>query len=59
MSRKTIEEDSNMIDRTLEELAKLILRFDKNPHKTRKEKNTIKKIQRFGVRYMIRSSMLN
>jgi len=34
-----------MIDRTLEELAKLILRSDENPKKTRKDQNTIKKIQ--------------
>jgi hypothetical protein len=45
MSRKTIEVDSDMIDRTLEELAKLILRLDKNPKKTRKEQNTIKKMK--------------
>jgi len=34
-----------MIDQALDELAKLILRLDKNPKKTRKEQNTIKKIQ--------------
>jgi hypothetical protein len=34
-----------MIDRAIDELAKLILRLDKNPKKTRKEQNTIKKIQ--------------
>jgi hypothetical protein len=34
MSRKTIEVDSDMIDWTLEELAKLILRLE-NPKKTR------------------------
>ena len=45
MSRKTIEVDSDMIDRTLDELAKLILRLDENPKKTRKDQNTIKKIQ--------------
>jgi len=45
MSRKTIEVDSEMIDKTLEDLAKLILRLDENTKKTRKEKNTIKKIQ--------------
>jgi hypothetical protein len=45
MSRKTIEVDSDMIDRTLEELGKLKLRLDENPKKTRKERNTIKKIQ--------------
>ena len=35
MSRKTIEVDSDMIDVVLEELAKLILRLDENPKKTR------------------------
>ncbi len=44
MSRKTIEVDSDMIDQSLEELSKLIIRLDKNPKKTRKEQNTIKKI---------------
>jgi hypothetical protein len=46
MSRKTIEVDSDMIDRTLEDLAKLILRPEKNPRKTRKEQNTIKENER-------------
>jgi hypothetical protein len=45
MSRKTIEVDSDMIDRSLDELAKLILRLDENPKKTRKEQNTIKKMR--------------
>ena len=45
MSRKTIEIDSNMIDHSLQELSKLIIRLDKNPKKTRKEQNTIKKIK--------------
>jgi len=36
MSRKTLAVDSDMIDRALDELAKLILRLDKNPKKTRK-----------------------
>lgn len=45
MSRKAIEVDSNMIDQSLEELSKLIIRLDKNPKKTRKEQNTIKRIQ--------------
>ncbi len=35
MARKIIEVDSDMIDRTLEELAKLKLRLDKAPKKTR------------------------
>jgi len=45
MSRKTIEVDSDMIDRSLEELAKLIPRLYENPKKTRKEQNTIKKMK--------------
>jgi hypothetical protein len=45
MSRKTIEVDSDMIDRTLEEFAKLIVRLDENPKKTRKEQNMIKKMK--------------
>jgi hypothetical protein len=48
MSRKTIEVDSDIIDRSIEELANLILRLDKNPKKTRKERNTIKKIRDSG-----------
>ena len=56
MSRKTIEVDSDMIDRTLEELSKLIIRLDKNPKKTRKEQNTIKKIQ--NIRDTIQDSVL-
>jgi hypothetical protein len=43
MSRKTIEVDSDMIERTLEELAKLILRLDENPKKTRKVKTRLRK----------------
>ena len=50
MSRKTIEVDFDMIDRTVEELAKLILRLEKNPKKKRKEQNTIKKIQEIRER---------
>ena len=56
MSRKTIEVDSDMIDRTLEELSKLIIRLDNNPKKTRKDQNTIKKIQE--VRDTIQDSVL-
>ena len=41
---KTISVDSNMIDFALSELAKLILRFNKNSKKTRKEQSLIKKI---------------
>jgi hypothetical protein len=56
MSRKTLAVDSDMIDQALEELAKLILRLDKNPEKTRKEQNTIKKIQE--IRDTIQDSVL-
>ena len=56
MSRKTIEVDSDMIDRTLEELAKLILRLDENPKKTRKEQNTIKKMKE--IRDTLQDSIL-
>jgi hypothetical protein len=56
MSRKTIEVDSDMIERSLEELAKLIFRLDENPKKTRKEKNMIKKIQE--IRDTIQDSIL-
>lgn len=56
MSRKTIEVDSDMIDQSLEELSKLIIRLDKNPNKTRKEQNTIKKIQ--NIRDTIQDSVL-
>jgi hypothetical protein len=56
MSRKTIEVDSDMIDKTLEDLAKLILRLKNNPKKTRKEQNTIKKIQE--IRDTLQDSVL-
>jgi hypothetical protein len=56
MSRKTIEVDSDMIDRSLEELAKLILRLDENPKKTRKEQNTIKKMKE--IRDTLQDSVL-
>ena len=45
MSKKTLAVDSDMIDLALDDLTKLILRLDKNPKKTRKELNTIKKIR--------------
>jgi hypothetical protein len=45
MSKKTLSVDSDMIDRAIDELAKFIVRLDKNPKKTRKEQNMIKKIQ--------------
>ena len=57
MSRKTIEVDSDMIDQSLEGLSKLIIRLDKNPKKTRKEQNTIKKIQ--NIRDTIQDSVLH
>ena len=56
MARKTIEVDSDMIDRTLEELAKLILRLDENPKKTRKDQNTIKKMKE--IRDTLQDSVL-
>jgi len=56
MARKTIEVDSDMNDKTLEELAKLILRLKDNPKKTRKEQNTIKKIQE--IRDTLQDSVL-
>ena len=45
MSRKTLAADSDTIDLALDELSKLIIRLDKNPTKTRREQNMIKKIQ--------------
>jgi hypothetical protein len=56
MSRKTIEVDSDMIDHSLEELSKLMIRLDNNPTKTRKDRNTIKKIQ--VIRDTIQDSVL-
>jgi hypothetical protein len=56
MPRKTIEVDSEMIDHSLEELSKLIIRLDNNPKKTRKDQNTIKKIQ--VIRDTIQDSVL-
>jgi hypothetical protein len=56
MSRKTIEVDSGMIDLAIDELSKLLLRLDKNPKKSRKEENTIKKIQE--IRDTIQDSVL-
>ena len=56
MARKTIEVDSDMIDQSLEELSKLINRLDENPKKTRKDRNTIKKIQ--SIRDTIQDSVL-
>jgi len=56
MPRKTIEVDSDMIDHSLEELSKLIIRLENNPKKTRKDQNTIKKIQ--VIRDTIQDSVL-
>jgi hypothetical protein len=56
MARKTIEVDSDMIDHSIEELSKLIIRLDNNPKKTRKDQNTIKKIQ--VIRDTIQDSVL-
>jgi len=57
MSKKTLAVDSNMIDLALDNLTKLILRLDKTPKKTRKEQNTIKKIQ--DIRNTIQDSVLH
>lgn len=57
MSRKTLAVDSDMIDLALDDLNKLILRLEKNPKKTRKEQNTIKKIQE--IRDTIQDSIFN
>ena len=56
MSKQTIEVDSAMIDQSLEELSKLMVRLDKNPKKTRKDQNTIKRIQE--IRDTIQDSVL-
>ena len=56
MSKKTIEVDSDMIDRAVNELSKLKLRLDNNPKKSRKELNNIKKIQE--IRDRIQDSVL-
>jgi len=56
MSKKTIEVDSYMIDRAVNELSKLKLRLDSNPKKSRKELNNIKKIQE--IRDTIQDSVL-
>ena len=56
MSKKTIEVDSDMIDRAVNELAKLKLRLGNNPKKSRKDLNNIKKIQE--IRDTIQDSVL-
>jgi hypothetical protein len=56
MPKKTIEVDSKMIDLAVDELSKLMVRLDKNPKKTRKEQNTVKKIEE--IRETIQDSVL-
>lgn len=56
LPRRTIEVDSDMIDRSTDELSKLILRLEKNPKITRKDRNTIKKIEE--IRDTIQDSVL-
>ena len=56
MSKKTIPVDSDMIDLAVDELSKLMVRLDKNPKKTRKDQNTIKKIEE--IRDTIQDSVL-
>ena len=56
MPKKTIEVDSKMIDLAVDELSKLMDRLDKNPKKTRREQNTIKKIEE--IRKTIQDSVL-
>jgi hypothetical protein len=55
MPRK-IEVDCDMIDRSQDELSKLIIRLEKNPKISRKDRNTIKKIQE--IRDTIQDSVL-
>ena len=45
-----------MIDLAVDELSKPMVRLDKNPKKTRKEQNTIKKIEE--IRETIQDSVL-
>ena len=54
--KKTIEVDSKMMDLAVDELSKLIIRLDNNPKKTRKDQNTIKKIEE--IRETIQDSVL-
>jgi hypothetical protein len=56
MPKKTIEVDSKMIDLAVDELSKLMVRLDNNPKKTRKDQNTIKKIEE--IRETIQDSVL-
>lgn len=54
--KKTIEVDSKMIDLAVDELTKLILRLEKSPKISRKEQNTIRKIQE--IRETIQDAIL-
>ena len=56
MSKKTLEVDSKMIDLAVDELSKLMDRLNKKPKKTRKDQNTIKKIQE--IRETLQDSVL-
>lgn len=56
MPKKTIEVDSKMMDLAVDELSKLIIRLDNNPKKTRKDQNTIKRIEE--IRETIQDSVL-
>ena len=56
MAKKTIEVDSKMIDLAVDELSKLMDRLDKNPKKTKRDQNTIKKIEE--IRETIQDSVL-
>ena len=56
MPKKTIEVDSKMIDLAVDELSKLMVRLDNNPKKTRKDQNTLRKIEE--IRETIQDSVL-
>jgi hypothetical protein len=56
VSKKTIEVDSKMIDLAFDELTKIILRLEKSPKISRKEQNTIRKIQE--IRETIQDAIL-
>ena len=56
MAIKTIEVDTDMIDPSTVEFGKLIMRLEKNPKITRRERNIIKKIQE--IRDTIHDSVL-
>ena len=59
MPKKTIEVDSKMLDLAVDELSKLMVRLDNNPKKTRKDQNTIKKIEEIRETIQDSSFMLN